>query len=267
MELRARWSFAGLLLALNTQPSTSPKALAAPAAEQRAVYRASGTDARLFDQYDNDGYSLEVKAARDGSAVLSVRVSDGPLDSSAPFSPAHSGDAALTPAPDRDVFVRRLTSGSGTQAEAVRRLLIGIAAEILYDPDRLRLQDPAAVFASRRAYCVGFAELAVDLLRRSGISARTVQGILRTEPSADRYEPGLGGVYHRWIEVYYPDRGYVFSDPMRSVNGVDANYLPFGKRALARPRDLRLTAVSLEGSLRYDAVSAGEKVLRIRSAR
>ena len=65
-----------------------------------------------------------------------------------------------------------------------------------YDPDRDRNQDPAAVFASRRAYCVGYAELAVDLLRRVGISARTVQGILRTDAGADRYDPEIGGVYH-----------------------------------------------------------------------
>ena len=31
---------------------------------------------------------------------------------------------------------------------------------------------------------------------------------------ADRYEPEIGGAYHRWIEVWYPDRGYVFSDPL-----------------------------------------------------
>ena len=241
-------------------------AAAVPAAEQRAVYQASGADARLFDQYDNDGYSLGVRAAPDGSATLSVLVSDGPLESGAPF-PSGRQEPSVSPAPDRDLFVHRWTAGSRTQAEAVRRILIGIASEVGYDADRLRLQDPAAVFASRRAYCVGFAELAVDLLRRSGISARTVQGVLRTEPSADRYEPGIGGVYHRWIEVYYPDRGYVFSDPMRSVNGVDASYIPFGRRALARPRDLRLTAISLEGLLRYDPVQAGEKTLRVRAAR
>jgi transglutaminase-like putative cysteine protease len=237
------------------------------AGEQRATYRASGADARLFDQYDNDGYSLEVSAASDGSAALSVRVSDGPLDSSAPFPPPGRRDAALPAAPDRDAYARRLTAGSRTEQEAVRRILLGIASEVRYDADRLRLQDPAAVFASRRAYCVGFAELAVDLLRRSGISARTVQGVLRSEPGADRYDPSIGGVYHRWIEVYYPDRGYVFSDPMRSVNGVDANYLPFGKRALARPHDLKLTPVSLQGVLSYDSIPAGEKTLRLRPSR
>jgi len=234
--------------------------------EQRAVYRASGADVRLFDQYDNDGYTLEVRTAADGSARLEVRVSDGPLESAAPFPTRGRRDASILPAPERDSFAGSLAAGSGTEQEAVLRILRGIAAEVRYDPDRLRLQDPAAVFASRRAYCVGFAELAVDLLRRAGIFARTVQGVLRTDPGADRYEASIGGVYHRWIEVFYPDRGYVFSDPMRSVNGVDASYIPFGKRALSRPKDLRLTPISLEGALRYDSVQAGEKTLHIRAA-
>ena len=242
-------------------------AAAAGGGEQRAVYLARGADVRLFDQYDNDGYSLEVAPGPDGSAKISVRVSDEPLESFVPFPPKSRRDPAMTAAPDRDAFVRRLAAGSRTEQDAVRNVLLGIASEVRYDPDRLRLQDPAAVFASRRAYCVGFAELAVDLLRRAGISARTVQGVLRSEPGADRYEASIGGVYHRWIEVYYPDRGYVFSDPMRSINGVDAGYVPFGKRALARPRDLKLTPVSLEGALGYQSLQAGETSLRLRASR
>ena len=57
----------------------------ARAAEERAVYRAAGQDARLFDQYDNDGYSLSVTPAADGSLELAVRVSDSPLVSGAGF--------------------------------------------------------------------------------------------------------------------------------------------------------------------------------------
>ena len=79
----------------------------------------------------------------------------------------------------------------------------------------------------------------MDLLRRAGIPARTVQGILRTEPGADRYESGASAaLYHRWIEVFYPDRDYVFSIRCASINGVDASYIPFGKRALSRPKGL-----------------------------
>ena len=253
-----RAAFAAALLAAALPP------VSLRGAEQRAVYRASGGDAKLFDQYDNDGFALEVRPEADGSARLEVRVSDGPLESNAPFPPRGRRDASIVADADRDAFARKLTAGSRTQQEAVLGILRAVAAEVRYDPDRLRLQDPAAVFSSRRAYCVGFAELAVDLLRRSGISARTVQGILRTEPDADRYEASIGGVYHRWIEVFYPDRGYVFSDPMRSINGVDASYIPFGKRALSRPRDLRIAPISLEGSLRYGSIQAGDKTLHIR---
>ena len=121
-------------------------------------------------------------------------------------------------------------SGTNTQAEAVERILEGVATAVRYDADRSRKQDPAPSYASRRAYCVGFAELAVDLLRRAGITARTVQGILRTRSGVDGYDSHIGGVYHRWIEIYYPDRGFVFSDPSASINGVDARYIPFGRR-------------------------------------
>jgi len=57
----------------------------AAAAEQLASYRGQGEAARLFEQYDNDGYSLAVSAAPGGGVELSVRVSDAPLDSRAPF--------------------------------------------------------------------------------------------------------------------------------------------------------------------------------------
>jgi transglutaminase-like putative cysteine protease len=238
---------------------------AALSGQQAAVYRASGADAGLFDQYDNDGFSLEVTAGATGSVELRVRVSDSPLASAAPFPPLSGIEPAPPAAPDRDAFARRLAAGSLRQSDAVRRILLGLVSRISYDPDRLRRQDPAAVFASGRAYCVGFAELAVDLLRRAGIPARTVQGILRTDPGADGYEAAIGGAYHRWIEVYYPDRGYVFSDPCSSVNGVDARYIPFSRRALTRPRALSLAQVSLEGQLAYATVAAGSHSVRVRA--
>lgn len=234
------------------------------ASEQSAVYRARGADARLFDQYDNDGYSLEVTAGAEGSVELKVRVSDAPLASAAPFPTGDQPRAPRVAAPDRDAFARDLSAGSRTEAQAVERILLGLAARVRYDPDRLRRQDPGAVFSAGRAYCVGFAELAVDLLGRVGISARTVQGVLRTEPGADGYEAKLGGAYHRWIEVYYPDRGYVFSDPVSSVNGVDARYVAFSRRAWTRPVNLSLTALSATGDLSYPAQRAGDRVLRVR---
>ena len=259
-----RWSAGAALALASLAASVSSSAFAG---EQTAAYRASGAQSGLFDQYDNDGYSLAVASGEAGSLDLKVRVVDAPLESAARFPTGAAPDPALPAAPDRDAFAREKARGSTTQAEAVRRVLLAVASEIRYDPDRDRNQNPAAVFASRRAYCVGYAELAVDLLRRIGISARTVQGVLRTDNSADRYDPASGGVYHRWIEVWYPDRGYVFSDPAASINGVDARYVPFDSRSLTRPKSLTITEVHPpEGVLRYTRVPAGSTTLWMRAS-
>ncbi|MEX0878571.1 MAG: transglutaminase-like domain-containing protein [Thermoanaerobaculia bacterium] len=241
-------------------------AAAAAGADEIAVYRASGSDAGLFDQYDNDGYSLAVAPGRDGNLELRVRVSGGPLESRAPFPTEAARDGALPPSAERDAFARALAGDAATQAAAVERILAGVASAIRYDADRTRRQDPGSVFATRRAHCVGYSELAVDLLRRAGIAARTVQGILRMKPLAEGWDARIGGVYHRWIEIYYPDRGFVFSDPSSSINSVDARYVPFGKRALERPRGLTLTRLESSGSLDYPVLRLPDATLRVRPA-
>ena len=233
-------------------------------ADELAVYRAVGAEPGLFDQYDNDGYSLGVTRAPDGALELSVRVSGAALASRAPYPVPGPHDGALPPSPERDAWAAALAGDAATEVQAVSRILEGIAGTVRYDPDRQRRQDPASVFASKRAYCVGFAELAVDVLRRAGITARTVQGVLRTAADAEGYDSHIGGVYHRWIEVYYADRGFVFSDPSASINGVDARYIPFGRRALERPRGLTLTSVETSGRLDYPILRLPQATLRVR---
>jgi transglutaminase-like putative cysteine protease len=248
---------ATLLLALSAAGSL--------AADELAVYRASGPDAALFDQYDNDGYSLAVSRGEGAALTLTVRVSGSPLQSRAPY-PTRRHEEGLTPSAERDAWAAARTAGARTQAEAVERLLAAIASDFRYDPDRHRRQDPATVFATRRAHCVGFAELSVELLRRAGIAARTVQGILRTPPDAAGFDASVGGVYHRWIEIYYPDRGFVFSDPSASINGVDSRYVPFGRRALERPAHLTLTRVEASGRLEFPVWNLGDVSMRVRPA-
>jgi transglutaminase-like putative cysteine protease len=240
-------------------------AAVAAGGEQVARYRGNGDAVRLFDQFDNDGYSLAVSAGPAGSVELSVRVSDSPLASRAPFPTGLPRDRALPHSPERDAFAESSARGATTEAVAVERILGALAGRVRYDPDHVRRQDPTAVFAEKRANCVGLSELAVDLLRRAGIRARTVQGVLKTEPGTAGYDREIGGAYHRWIEVHYPDRGFAFSDPSASVNGVDARYLPFSRRAYAKPKDLRLTAVSFAGTLGYGTLPSGLVSLRRRA--
>jgi transglutaminase-like putative cysteine protease len=234
-------------------------------ADELAVYRATGGEPGLFDQYDNDGYSLGVARGADGTLELSVRVSGAPLRSRAPFPTGATRDASLTAAPDRDAYAAGLVAGAKTEADAVERILVGIASIVRYDADRSRRQDPASVFAARRAHCVGFAELAVDLLRRVGVPARTVQGILRGKTGSDGYDSHIGGAYHRWIEIYYADLGFVFSDPSASINGVDSRYIAFGRRELQRPRGLTVTAVETSGRVDYPVKHLRDTTLRVRA--
>ncbi len=207
-----------------------------------AVYFAAGRDAALFDQYDIDGYSLEAVPAN-GGLRLTVRALPGEPESRSAFPVARPRSADLPAAPDRDALVRELTRGDRLETGAVDAILGWISREVAYDADRSLPQDPPAVFASRRAYCVGFAELAVDLLRRAGIGAETVQGVLVSSPAAPGYEPELSGVYHRWVKIFYPDRGWRFADPLSPERAVDARYVTFSRRAWTRPLDLRLNRV------------------------
>ncbi|HET7452942.1 MAG TPA: transglutaminase-like domain-containing protein [Thermoanaerobaculia bacterium] len=216
-------------------------AAAAPAAT--AVYFARGKDAALFDQFDVDGYSLEAVPERSGVRIV-VRALPGRPGSRAPRAAEPLG-APPVPAPDRDRLARTLVTGKRFQADAAAAVIGWVRESVAYDPDRRLAQDPSSVFVSRRAYCVGFAELAVDLLRRAGIPAETVQGVLVTDPSAPGYSPELSGVYHRWIQVFYPDRGWTFADPLAD-RGIDARYLAFARRSWTRPGDLHLDVVTAE---------------------
>lgn len=219
--------------------------LAAPIAlAGTAVYFAHGRDASLFDQYDVDGYSLQAFPERSGVrlVVRALREASG----SRARADARSRAAGLTVAPERDRLALVLASGYSLQEGAAKAIVAWVGREVRYDPDRSRPQDPAAVFASRRAYCVGFAELAVDLLRRAGIVAETVQGVLVGDAPAPDYRPELSGVYHRWVRVFYRDRGWRFADPLAAAGGVDARYVAFARRSWTRPGDLRLDVVTRE---------------------
>jgi hypothetical protein len=182
-----------------------------------------GTDrARLLppagarvDAYRNSGYSLRWVAENE----LEVRVETAPLGSTSRFElPELRGE------PEEPVtrLARAVVGDASTHYEASSRLLGWIARNIRYELDRGEPQDAAAVLERRSGYCTGIARLAVALLRSVAIDAREVAG----------YVVGEGGGFHRWIETRLPDRGWVFSDPLRSHHYVPANYVRLGSEEL-----------------------------------
>lgn len=168
-----------------------------------------------ISSYQNNGYRLEVE---DGRARVTVDVQ--PLVSDYPFqAPERLPRTAV------QRLSRALTAGAESRYDAVSRILGWISDNVRYHLDRQADQSPEAVLERREAYCTGSARLAVSLLDAVGIEAREVAGLLLESPNlGGEAAPPVG--FHRWIEVFYPDRGWVFSDPMASHHFVPATYLP-----------------------------------------
>lgn len=164
--------------------------------------------------YSNDGYSV----VRRGPGFL-VQVSVTPLASTARFELPTKPSAGTI-----GTLAWRLVAGIHREGQAVERVLGWVSRNIQYDLDRRQSQSAVSVLARRRGYCTGIAALSVALLRSVGIEAREVDGYV------SKASPGGGSGYHRWIEVFYPDRGWVFSDPTSSHGFVRATYLRLSDR-------------------------------------
>jgi transglutaminase-like putative cysteine protease len=225
----------------------------------RARFRIVGAAESTFGPYSNSGYRLELGRTPVGELIARVEIGDPGVSGSAglPLDPARlpsDARAALgTTAPQISALAARLTSRTRTVDEAARALLAWVAANIRYADDRTAPQEPAFVVNSRSAHCVGFAELSASLLRAAGIPARTVSGIWaddRAPRPARRGAAPLGsGVYHRWIELYDPARGWYFSDPLGRLDFVSALYLPFAERPDRAPAGLRVVPLDAEGEI------------------
>lgn len=187
--------------------------------------------ARVED-YENAGYRLR----RLSGGEVRVEVDVSALASTSRFVPARAGGTGRGPIFRGSTYrgptsrlARSLTAGAGTHYEAISRILGWVAGSIAYDLDRGKPQDAAAVLARRSGYCTGVARLTVALLEAAGIPAREVAGYVVGGDDAG---------YHRWIEAYLPDRGWVFSDPLRSHHYVPATYLRLAAEELRPERGL-----------------------------
>lgn len=175
--------------------------------------------------YTNVGYHLQWV-----DDEVHIEVEASPLISSSPFLLPEAPETEGSQEDPMARLARGLTVGVDTHYDAISRILGWVAREIEYDLDRDQNQEAVAVLERRSGYCTGIARLTVSLLRAVGIEAREVAGYVvgggLSTPSG----------YHRWIEAYLPDRGWVFSDPLRSHHYVPANYLRLASEELALSR-------------------------------
>jgi hypothetical protein len=152
-----------------------------------------------------------------------------PLVTSAPFplQGLSSKEAiyltATNQVPSKDFRIIReaknLTTGAETEFDAVQRILSWIVDHVNY---QLRPQSYDAMYAydTGKGNCQNYSHLAAAMMRAVGIPVRIVNGMTLKEPYQMEMKYGILTMRmaqgrHSWIEVYFPDLGWVPFDPQQ----------------------------------------------------
>lgn len=115
---------------------------------------------------------------------------------------------------------RELTNGVTTEFDAVQRVLAWVIDHMTYVlvPESY---EASYSFDSGKGNCQNYSHLAAALLRSVGVPVRVVNGVTLKKTYDARVEGGnltLGMAQgrHSWIDVYFPDLGWVPFDPQQS---------------------------------------------------
>ena len=227
------------------------------------------TGVEFLPNYSNSSYSQKVLQEDEFSKRVLIEVNLAPLNSTAPFPVSSQqmpsqlrsflGPGKDIPANEGNILsqARALTQGSRTVHEAVTAIFNWIVDNFTYDAGRSTPQDGRSVFYSKRGSCVGFTNLAIAMLRSLGIPARYAHGYL-----PPGYDWGIskkywgvqisGGGYHAWVEVYYPDVGWCFSDLLHSKNFVDPfHVLRYTDGINLNPRNIQGGSLDVEDATTF----------------
>lgn len=192
----------------------------------------------FIPDYSNEAFTQQVVSQDEFSKRVKVTSRMHPMKSRIVYPiapgtvPAHYQQYLL---PERDrqsndpalvKLSRELAAGSRYAHEAANSILTWIADNLTFDTTLKVLPDAVSAYRTKRAYCVGYSNLAVAMLRAAGIPARVAHGYL-----PPGYEWGFSkeywgvkvndGGFHAYLEIFYPDTGWVFTDAEHSHHFVD----------------------------------------------
>ena len=118
-------------------------------------------------------------------------------------------------------LARRLTSSARSEYEAVTAITNYVSNTIKYtfNPPKY---DALYTLSTRSGNCQNLAHLNIALLRSIGIPARIVGGVTLKESwkvpidSRNSIVQSIGQGGHAWMEIYFPDLGWLSYDPQQS---------------------------------------------------
>ena len=172
------------------------------------------------------------------TATISPRTSQAPF----PLKAVPDGERsflkksplAQSEAPQVVELAHELTAGATTEHQAVSAILTHVADAIKYQYNP-KSYDALYGLSTGTGNCQNFSHLAVALLRASGIPARVSIGQTLKEkwkiPLDNRGSSlvqGMGEGLHAWIEVWYPDLGWMPCDPQQSRLFTSTRHVKFG---------------------------------------
>lgn len=162
-----------------------------------------------------------------------------PLRTSAPFPLVQIGRAeeaylkstGQAPSDNEEIarLAARLTAGSKTEFDAVKRILTYVVDQLHYV-----LAPPSydALYSLRtgKGNCQNYSHLSAALMRAVGIPCRIVNGITLKEPYDVELPNGtltlrMAQGRHSWIEVWFPDLGWVPFDPQQTALYVSNRFI------------------------------------------
>jgi hypothetical protein len=113
-----------------------------------------------------------------------------------------------------------LIHGVKTEFDAVQRILTWIIDNMRYVTPPKKY-DALYSFQTGKGNCQNYSHLAAAMMRHVGIPVRIVNGVTLKQPYTVKTGSGdftfkMGQGRHSWIEVYFPDLGWVPFDPQQT---------------------------------------------------
>ncbi|MFO7568803.1 MAG: transglutaminase-like domain-containing protein [Smithellaceae bacterium] len=177
----------------------------------------------------------------DASVSFDAKTSIGlaSLETVAPFPPAPIPDdlqvylqasgQVQTDHPAIRELALSLTRDVKTQFDAVQRVVTWVVDHVRYvnPPEQY---DALFALQSGSGNCQNFSHLTAALLRQVGIPVRIVNGVTLNQPFDVVWEKGtltfkMGQGRHSWVEIWFPDAGWVPYDPQNMQFFVSSRFV------------------------------------------
>ena len=123
----------------------------------------------------------------------------------------------------------QLTSNVKTEFDAVQRVIAWVVDHVRYVTPPARY-DAVYSLESGKGNCQNFSHLTAALLRAVGIPVRIVNGVTFNQPFDIAWQKGtltfkMGQGRHSWVEIWFPELGWVPFDPQNTMLFVSTRYL------------------------------------------